>query len=236
MAKLLLKYAKEGRLRFLSHLEVAKSLERVLRRSELPLAFSDGFHPRPKLSFGPALPLGASGLSEYAMVVLTEEMSIEDVKNRLNSMLPEGLRLLAAEYIPLEAPSLGRLSEVASYEVLAATEREIDKGEIVESIAWLFKQASLVVRKANGDKVVERTIAVLKVSGKPVEGGAGFRFLLSVGKDSIRPDQLAAMLIERMRPPVELSGTAVTRSGIYTLVDSQPVDVLEYYKNWHPKS
>ncbi|MCL5292908.1 MAG: TIGR03936 family radical SAM-associated protein [Actinobacteria bacterium] len=229
MSRLLIRYAKEGRVRFLSHLEVAKVLERALRRAAFPLAISGGYHPKPRLSYGPALSLGASSTSEYVVVFLEEEIPLELVKSKLSRELPEGLRLMDAEYIPDGAPSIGRIAKVASYDVFISTNRELTEKEVSASIAWLFKQDKLVVEKESGVKQVKRSEAVLDIAGEPVEGGVDFEFLLSVGgSESVRPDSLGALIVGNLS--IEITGVEIERTGLFALVDGRPVDVMEYYR------
>ncbi len=231
MPRLLIKYSKGSRLRFISHLDLAKSIERALRRSGLPSEFTAGFHPKPKLSFGPALPLGASSTSEYLIASLREEVPPEAVLSKLNSSFPEGLRAIAAEYISEKAPSLGRAIELASYAVFASTSRQPTDPEVRASIAGLFERDELVVEKKSGFKAVRRSEAVVDVVGEAVEGGAEFEFLLTVGRpDSVRPDSLASLMLEGAGEKIEIVGVEIERTGLFASVDGKPVDLFAYYK------
>lgn len=91
-----LSVSKLGEARFLSHLEVVHAFHRTARRSRLPLAYSEGFHPKPRLSFGPPVPVGTESLGEPLVLVLTEHLGPSDLMDRLNSELPEGLRVIEA--------------------------------------------------------------------------------------------------------------------------------------------
>jgi radical SAM family uncharacterized protein/radical SAM-linked protein len=85
------RYAKRGSIRFFGQLEVSRAISRAIRRAGLPVAFSEGFHPHPKLSFGEALPLGMESEVEEAWMVLTEVIDADSVRERLNKGLPHGL-------------------------------------------------------------------------------------------------------------------------------------------------
>ncbi|MEO8605347.1 MAG: TIGR03936 family radical SAM-associated protein, partial [bacterium] len=100
-----LTYAKRGRARFISHLELIEIFDRACRRAKLPLAFSQGFRPSPKLRFSPGLPVGAESDCEVLDVDLTAELPIAEVAARFGAHLPEGLLVTAAESIALHAPS-----------------------------------------------------------------------------------------------------------------------------------
>jgi radical SAM family uncharacterized protein/radical SAM-linked protein len=88
-----LRYSKLGKVRFFGQLEAAQGIGRALRRAGLPVAYTKGFHPHAKLSFGEALPLGFESLAEEAHLTLTEKLEPEDVSSRLNEHLPSGLRI-----------------------------------------------------------------------------------------------------------------------------------------------
>ena len=88
------RYARRGRLRFTSHRDVARALERALRRSGIPMAFSAGFSPHPKISYVGAAPTGTASEAEYLELGLAEETDPDDVRRRLDEALPDGLDVL----------------------------------------------------------------------------------------------------------------------------------------------
>jgi radical SAM family uncharacterized protein/radical SAM-linked protein len=87
-------FSKSGRGRFLSHLEMVTAFQRAMRRAMLPLAYSQGYHPSPKVSFGDALPLGLESQAEEMMMILQEPLIPSEIGERLNSELPLGLEIL----------------------------------------------------------------------------------------------------------------------------------------------
>jgi radical SAM family uncharacterized protein/radical SAM-linked protein len=99
-----IRYRKEGPARFIGQLELSRVLERALRRSGLPVAYSAGFHPHVKVSFGEALPLGMESEAEEAYLVLTEPLDAADVRNRLNPCLPAGVEVLEAARVERRQP------------------------------------------------------------------------------------------------------------------------------------
>lgn len=101
-----IRYEKRGAMRFLGHLELANLFHRACRRAEIPLAYSKGFHPFPKIAFGPPLQLGIESGEEWADMLLTEEMPCSDLAAALNGALPEGLHVTAVSNISLKNPAL----------------------------------------------------------------------------------------------------------------------------------
>ena len=90
-------FAKIDSGRFLGHLEMATAFQRAMRRAELPLAYSQGYHPTPRISFGDALPLGLESRVEEMEVVLRQPLTTSEICSRLNAELPPGLEVLEAE-------------------------------------------------------------------------------------------------------------------------------------------
>jgi len=101
--KLRIRFRKRGDLRFLSHHDLMRAFERMLRRAELPFRSSSGFHPKPRVVFALSLPLGVIGLDEAVEIELTEEIPPEEVLERLRSQAPAGLEFVSARRIPPNA-------------------------------------------------------------------------------------------------------------------------------------
>lgn len=128
-SKYRLRITKAGTMKFLSHLEYIRVIERALRRTGVPLEFTEGFHPTPKFSFSPALPVGVESYAEYLDIILAFSLEPEDLMERLNSVLPDGISVVQAEEIPLKAPPIATLVSEMKYEVriLAPLGFEIEK-------------------------------------------------------------------------------------------------------------
>ena len=109
------KYCKDGPIKYISHLNLAQVFTRTLRRANIPVVISSGFNPRFRISFGPPLPLGISSTSEYLDIRLKEEIKVEELTERLNLVLPQGLKILLAKTIPSSVDSLVKVIDRASY-------------------------------------------------------------------------------------------------------------------------
>ena len=99
-------YQMVDRARFLGNRELAIAFVRACRRADLPLAFSGGHHPMPRMSFGPALSLGFASHGEYLDLDLTATWTARDVMRALNRELPDGIVVVEAEVVDLRAPSI----------------------------------------------------------------------------------------------------------------------------------
>ncbi|MGD2206072.1 MAG: TIGR03936 family radical SAM-associated protein [Anaerolineae bacterium] len=119
--RLRIKFAKGEALKYISHLDLAKTWERVFRRAGLPLAYSQGFNPRPRFQIASALPVSVAGCAELMDVWLAEPLLPEDVLSRLQPMLPAGLEVLGAEEVGLRSPSLQSQMRVADYRAVVSS-------------------------------------------------------------------------------------------------------------------
>src|SRR5205814_4034315 len=101
-----LRYRKLGPARFIGTREIGSVFLRAARRARLPLAFSHGHHPMPRLSFSPAIPLGFSSDDEYVDIDLTAPVAVDGLVGRLAAELPDGLEPLAGSEVPCTAASI----------------------------------------------------------------------------------------------------------------------------------
>jgi radical SAM-linked protein len=110
-------FSKQGALRYTGHLDLHKLWERAARRAELPLAYSQGFHPQPKMNLASALPLGFSSRCEVLDMRLERDIPLEGLSRVLNETLPTGLQVAQIEQVDDRAPALQTQVVSAEYEV-----------------------------------------------------------------------------------------------------------------------
>jgi radical SAM-linked protein len=115
--RLLVKYAKEGQARLLSHRETMRSLERAIRRSGLPAGFTSGYSPRLRMSFAPALPLGIAAEGEYMELAVEGSADLEAAMETMNRALPEGIRIADIQELPATMPKLSKWARYGLYRV-----------------------------------------------------------------------------------------------------------------------
>jgi radical SAM-linked protein len=124
--RLRLTFAKGEPLKYISHLDVTRTWQRVFRRAGLPVAYSQGFNPRPRFQVAAALPVGVTGRAELLDVWLIESWVPEVVLSRLNACVPPGLEVLAAEKVALVAPSLQSQMRSADYRAVVHAEEPVE--------------------------------------------------------------------------------------------------------------
>lgn len=112
-----IKFAKTEAMRYTGHLDLHRSIERTFRRAQLPLAYSQGFNPRPRIHLASALPLGFTSQGEIADVWLDEEISTADVEHALEATLPPGINILNIQQVELRGASLQTILKSANFKI-----------------------------------------------------------------------------------------------------------------------
>jgi radical SAM family uncharacterized protein len=150
--RLRVRYAKTDDLRFASHLDITRCIQRALRRSGLEVCYSEGFSPHPRVSFGPPLPLGVSGGGEYFDAALGAKPASGWLE-AMNAALPPGLRALDGRVMPAHGPSLVTLLNAAEYRVLVLDcDSETGRG-LAEALESAFGEGGMtrINHGAEGD-------------------------------------------------------------------------------------
>lgn len=131
-----IRFTKQEELRWISHRDLARLWERLLRRAEVLLAFSQGFHPKPKISFPSALALGVEALDEVVEMEVLGAVSLAELQTRLEEQLPPGMKLLSLEFPATKARFLGSTFRIELPQDLVESTRDriaqILQSEIIE--------------------------------------------------------------------------------------------------------
>jgi radical SAM-linked protein len=143
--RLRIAFSKSGSLIYTSHLDLARIWERSLRRAGAPLAYSQGFNPRPKLQLAAALPLGHFGEAELLDVWLEKPISVEAFTKALVPVLPAGLALSEVRQIMLKEPALP--AQVASAAYGVTVETDVAPAEIEARIEHLLSAKELMQQR-----------------------------------------------------------------------------------------
>ncbi len=157
------RFAKRDDLRWLSHLDLMRTLQRAFKRAEVPVSYSQGFHPAPLMSFGPALAVGIEGLGELFDFETSEELDVEHLASRLNGALPRNLRVLDVRRLEPGAPTLSRCIDLGEYRAWPNDERRALEPELFEDFEALdfadpeAQQRRIHALLARSEIVVQRT-------------------------------------------------------------------------------
>jgi radical SAM-linked protein len=161
-----LRFTKRGKVRFISHRDVARAFERAFRIEQLPLAFTQGFAPRPKVSFGLALSVGHESDAEYLDVQLAETAPLDSVAGPLSDALPDGIDVTGVAALADRAPALQESVTAVRYQVTVtgAGDRVVGADELSTVVDRALARPALpVTRTRKGREVTEDLRSIVRV-------------------------------------------------------------------------
>ncbi|MGN6605757.1 MAG: TIGR03936 family radical SAM-associated protein [Jatrophihabitans sp.] len=195
--RLRVRYAKRGRLRFTSHRDFARAFERALRRADVPMAYSAGFTPHPKISYVGASPTGVASEAEYLEIGLTEQRSPEALRAALDAALPDGIDIV--EVVPAGPGSLADRMEASHWRIELPG---VSVETLQEAVDDFLARAEVPIERMlkTGLRTIDVRAAVISagVSGAADHGPGVARAILDVVvrqvTPTVRPDDVLAAL------------------------------------------
>jgi radical SAM-linked protein len=166
-------FSKQGALRYTGHLDLHTLLERAARRAALPLAYSQGFHPTPKIQLASALPLGFSSRAEVMDMWLTDDRDLAQLRNDLQAALPRDIQLLDLQQVDDRAPALQTRLVAAEYEVTVPEEYA---SNLTSRLAALSEAESLP-RERRG-KAYDLRPLIESLEAAPADGSGRMRMTM----------------------------------------------------------
>jgi radical SAM-linked protein len=189
-------FSKGEELKYISHLDLARAWERALRRADLPMLYSYGFHPQPKMQFASTLPVGYTSRYEIVDVYLCREMPVQELQQRLPEVMPRGITISSVEEVELRAPALQACLTAADYSM--RIECHEDGDEIRERTQKMLSGEHLVVEKVKKEEHhwfdARPFILDFRFEGKEKADAVFWLKLRHGSQGHVRPDQLAAAM------------------------------------------
>ncbi len=199
-------FSKQGALRYTGHLDLHKLWERAARRAGLPLAYSQGFHPQPKISMAAALPLGFSSRCEVLDMKLERDIPLEGLRDTLQETLPPGIQVLAIEQVDDRAPALQTRVVSAEYEVTLT--EPVDGSELKRRIDSVLQAESILRTRRGKEYDLRPLIESLALSeGEPQEMKIVMKLSAREGATG-RPEEVLDML------GIAFEGTRIERTRL----------------------
>jgi radical SAM-linked protein len=227
-----LKFTKGNEVKYISHLDLMRVFQRAIRRTGIPIAYSSGFNPHQEISFGAPLSLGVTSNAEYIDLKLAESMDVQEVKERLNSSMPDGIRIL--EGIKLKDSHKSAMSVVthARYRISMNIE-DVTFQKLRNSIEAFTIQEHIKVMKEQPKK----NFALKEIDIKPmivnmnlaeIEGNSIVIecLLLSGSRGNLKPELLIVAFEEYTG--YKITGIRINREEVYAEKAGRLVDLLEY--------
>jgi radical SAM-linked protein len=211
--RLRIQYAKRGRLRFTSHRDFSRAFERAIVRARLPMAYSSGFNPHPRISYAGAAPTGAASEAEYLEIGLAQVADPDDVRRALGESLPPGLDVVAV----VSSPGGALADQLQASHWLVEIDRSIaDATRAVDE--FLALESSTVERMTKrGLRSFDCRAAVLSLNVVDSPRGAGLDLVLRHAVPAVRPDDVLTGLAGD-------AGLVLTGAALLTRLAQGPFD------------
>ena len=208
--KLRLRYTKRGRLRFTSHRDIARAFERALRRAQVPMAYSAGFSPHPKISWVGAAPTGVASEAEYVEISVVERVDLERLRLALDASLPAGIDVVDVVEAPVGTSLPDRV--VASQWGIRLPQVPVE--DLERAVTAFFAAPEIPVERLmkDGVRVLDARAPVVSMRAS-LEGGdppcAMLHLVVRHVTPAVRPDDVLSGLrsVADLVPPVPPEAT-----------------------------
>ena len=219
-----LRYTKRGRLRFTSHRDIARVFERALRRAQVPMAYSAGFSPHPKVSWVGAAATGVASEAEYVEIALAVVSDVEAIRAALDASLPDGIDLVdAVEATP--GTSLPDLVQASRWEIALYG---VEVADLARAVTTYLAQETVEVERMtkNGRRVFDTRQAVVSMRAADGDGCAILAVVVQHVTPAVRPDDVLTglRLVSDLVPAVPPSATRLAQGPL--TADGEVADPL----------
>lgn len=211
--RLRIRYAKRGRLRFTSHRDFSRAFERAVFRARVPMAYSSGFHPHPRISYAGAAPTGSASEAEYAEIGLAEVQDPAAVHALLDEALPDGLDII--EVVESPGGSLADLLEASHWLLDVDAAPEAAEAAVAAFLATVDVPVERMTKK--GLRQFDCRAAVVALSAAPREGGSRLDLVLRHAVPAVRPDDVLTGL-------AGVAGLEIAGAPLLTRIAQGPLD------------
>ncbi|MEO6703058.1 MAG: TIGR03936 family radical SAM-associated protein [Jatrophihabitantaceae bacterium] len=202
-----LQYAKRGRLRFSSHRDFARAFERALRRAQVPMAYSAGFHPHPKISYVGAAPTGVGSEAEYLEIALAQHCDPEQLRVAIDTVLPDGLDVLrAVDVADCRPGSLAEQIQASCWQL----ELRADAGQLRAATQALLASSEVLIDRLTKDGVrkLDARAALLSIA---------------VSESAAEPDRaIMTMVVRQVTPTVRPDDVLAALRSVAGFAPSEP--------------
>ena len=217
MQQIVCRFAKGEAAKYISHLDLMRALERGMRRARLPLAYSEGFNPRPRVSYASALSVGHTSDAELMALALSEPMDPADLRKALNAALPNGLEILQAWSTPPHKPKT-TLGDVDTAEYAVRVEGPLHDARLAARVEEFMAQDEVVITRVRDKGSKDLNLRPLVGAAAVVRAAAAeaeLNLRLRTGSaGGARPEEvLAALGVKGRAFRVSVNRTALYASG-----------------------
>ena len=228
-----IKFTKESEIKFISHLDLMRTLQRVIRRANLPMEYSKGFNPHMAMSIAQPLSVGVYSDAEYMDIVLVEELNEEEIINRLNAKTASGIKFLTAKKVvnkegEKKVPQTMALVDAARFTVKILCE---DAKVVEEKMKELEKKAewTTIKKSKKGEKEVNLRTMIKEMKYWINDNELILNILVSSGsREHLSPDLVASYIKSNISEIVEDAFIDIKREEMYVLKEAKYVPIYKF--------
>jgi radical SAM-linked protein len=211
-------FSKQKEARFVSHLDTMKTVERAIRRGRIPIAFSEGFNPHPKMAFGSAVAVGVTSDQEFLDLELTAEWEPSLLQDTLNISLPSGYRVRHVVKVAPSTPALMSVLNCADYLTRAYLNKPLEAEEVNKLVSDFLASPEIKFEKntKKGKREVDLRPGIYKLTGQVQDGVIILRMLLKSGSEgNVRPEDVLAAFAKFANLELDVTAAGIHRLALY---------------------
>ncbi len=235
IVRYLIKYSKDSEIKFIAHLDLMRTIQKVIKRSELPIEYSKGFHPHMAVSIAQPLSVGVYSRGEYADVVLNEDLEENTIMDKMNANTPRGIKILdVVKVIPVEGKKQSQAMAIIDAAKYTIKLKCTDDSEVKKTLESLCKapEWNIIKKSKSGEKMVNIKHFVHEFLYEVDSSVLSISVLLSCGS---RENLSAQLVADYMKENVETINKEafvdIQREEMYAYKDDKLVTLSEFFKN-----
>lgn len=196
MVKIQYQFKRSTPLRFLSHLDQQRLFQRAFRRANMPVEYSQGFNPHPRMSFALAMSVGLTSDGEYGEVIVSEDIDVETFISRMNQVLPNGLEITAAKICDAGVGSLSAALYKSIYRIRINVVPGTDLAALAAAIESYLALPQILIQKRNKkgkyvEKDIRPFIESIAVFADPETDKVNIKMtLIYIEQQCVKPEQI----------------------------------------------
>ena len=228
--RLRIAYTKVEDARYIAHLDLTRVFERAIRRAGISMSYTEGFNPRPKISFGFALAVGTEGEREYVDIDILEDLDLGEVLGRIQEQLPPGIRLLEGRILNQSCKPLMAVLNSASYRMRVLMALPVSPEKLQEAVNnWLDRKHvtySRYSKKGPTDKDIRPWVK--RLAGDILGDEIIFELEVEMGNaGSVRPEEVLASLRELENLHLDMDSLQIKRTGVHVSYQGENCSPME---------
>lgn len=228
--KVRIKFSKTGPLKFIGHLDVMRYFQKLLRRAQIPVKYSEGFSPHQLLSFSHPLPLGMESLGEYADIELTESIATKDALKRLSAESVPNIGILSFKELPEKCENAMACVSASRYEISFIG--KIPCTDLKKSLDNLLAKTEIIVFKKTKKSEKYENIRPYIYEITANSDNNKFEILLSSGSvNNVKPELILNALEEAENIKFDYDNIVITRIDQYTFAKDKLISLDEIGSN-----